>query len=150
MIFNFHVTQNQIDPIPLRAKWKLIFMEYLEDYQSIEELLEKPIATELSQAIEAKLQSCIGILKEKLLVHGDIRPPNIMVKIQEGKLQDLKLVDFDWFGREKEVFYPSFLNDNITWPRGVSDFKPILTSHDAENVAMVISYLKNPSSYTKL
>ena len=42
--------------------------------------------------------------------HENLRAPNILVKDD-----DLKLVDFDWAGKENEVRYHCTFNEDIKW-----------------------------------
>jgi tRNA A-37 threonylcarbamoyl transferase component Bud32 len=44
-------------------------------------------------------------------VHGDLRDPNIIVCDDNGRVY---LIDFDWSGKEGEVFYPTAkLNEEL-------------------------------------
>ena len=43
-------------------------------------------------------------------VHGDIRDSNLLVRMEDGKLE-IKLIDFDWGGKEGELRYPVLINN---------------------------------------
>ncbi|KAF8433681.1 hypothetical protein L210DRAFT_3330294, partial [Boletus edulis BED1] len=47
------------------------------------------------------LQGIVGNMHENKFVHGDLRPPNIMVVKDE-----VMLLDFDWGGKVGEARYP--------------------------------------------
>ena len=49
----------------------------------------------------------LDALQEKNLVHGDINPNNIMVKIQNGVLEEVHLVDFGSAYKFDEFLYVS-------------------------------------------
>ena len=69
------------------------------------------------------------IMKEKQVVHGDLRPNNIMCRVQpesgtEGQGLEIKVVDFDWAGKSGSAKYPAIMNLAINWPgapRGLID-----------------------------
>jgi len=42
----------------------------------------------------------------------------------------LKLVDFDWCGKEGEVRYPTNISSEIEWPEGVEGEGKIMITHD--------------------
>ncbi|KDR74986.1 hypothetical protein GALMADRAFT_140548 [Galerina marginata CBS 339.88] len=76
--------------------------------------------------IQTRLYEILEALKEKNFVHGDLRPNNVMIKINEdGSLVKhdgdfgeviLKLIDFDWSGVAGQVYYPFNRNTSIPWP----------------------------------
>ncbi|CAG8678193.1 5647_t:CDS:2, partial [Acaulospora colombiana] len=69
----------------------------------------------------------LDLMESNEIVHGDLRPNNIMVRENQGKLE-LKVVDFDWAGASGAVTYPFRRNENITWPAAAGD--PIVAGHD--------------------
>ncbi|KAG8961353.1 hypothetical protein FRC03_005451 [Tulasnella sp. 419] len=77
--------------------------------------------------------------KEKL-VHSDIRPNNLMIKIdKDGQPIPndkgdvcLKIIDFDRGGKSGEVYYPLERNNSIFWPAGPGE--AIVVGHDRELV----------------
>ncbi|KAG9309505.1 hypothetical protein JVU11DRAFT_10477 [Chiua virens] len=65
-------------------------------------------------------------------VHGDLRRPNILV----GDDNRVMLIDYDWGGKEGEVFYPhSHLNPQLTEQRNQSD--PQIKKDDDERVLAI-------------
>ena len=72
-------------------------------------------------------------MKEKKVVHGDLRPNNIMCRVQpesgtEGQELDIKVVDFDWAGKLGSAKYPAIMNAAIKWPGAPRG--PIDEDHD--------------------
>ena len=59
-----------------------------------------------------KLIRVIKTLHENKYGHGDLRMANIMLKTQSEI--DLKIIDFEFAGKEGTVYYPS-LNGKIHW-----------------------------------
>lgn len=52
--------------------------------------------------------------------HGDARPDNIMVLIEVGKVQQVKMIDMEWARTVGSTQYPTVLNTrSIVWPDGV-------------------------------
>ncbi|KZT02200.1 uncharacterized protein LAESUDRAFT_794023 [Laetiporus sulphureus 93-53] len=78
------------------------------------------------RAIRRSLQHLVGILEDNQVVHGDLRPVNIMLQVDdERKLvrskgrkstAKIRVVDFDWAGKAGEVLYPVLRNQDIDWP----------------------------------
>lgn len=79
--------------------------------------------------IEAPVDRILKTMESEEVVHGDLRPNNIMVREVEGKLE-MKLVDFDWAGASGKVRYPFHRNENILWPAGAGE--SIVTGHDRQ------------------
>ncbi|KZT01360.1 uncharacterized protein LAESUDRAFT_798037 [Laetiporus sulphureus 93-53] len=94
------------------------------------------------RAIRRSLQHLVGILEDNQVVHGDLRPVNIMLQVDdERKLvrskgrkstAKIRVVDFDWAGKAGEVLYPVLRNQDIDWP-GNSD-GPIEGGHNRQLV----------------
>ena len=90
--------------------------------------------------IRAALDHILGVLAAGDWVHGDLRPPNMLVKVDadgapevgERGMYQLRVVDFDWAGKRGEVRYPLYRNDGESWPapRGAL----IEPRHDVETV----------------
>eukprot|EP00118_Oscarella_pearsei_P020943 m.232188 g.232188 ORF g.232188 m.232188 type:complete len:589 (+) comp40077_c1_seq4:199-1965(+) len=79
-------------------------------------------ATKIKEGIKTALDAMHG----KDLVHGDLRAANVLVS-KEG---EVKVIDFDWAGRENEVLYPKNLNYLLVWAKGVRCGKPLQKAHD--------------------
>ncbi|CAG8601484.1 12629_t:CDS:2, partial [Acaulospora colombiana] len=67
-------------------------------------------------------------MTEANVVHGDLRPNNIMVRETDNDGFEFKMIDFDSSGLSGEVEYPLLRNRNIPWPDEAG--KPILLGHD--------------------
>ncbi|KZS99426.1 uncharacterized protein LAESUDRAFT_765544 [Laetiporus sulphureus 93-53] len=98
---------------------KMVVMEYITGR----------IATHADCATHQKtLVRAVELLHKEELVHGDLRLPNIIVT--DNSHTPLKILDFDWAGKEGEVKYPMRLSTNIGWPDSVVDLTLIKTEHD--------------------
>lgn len=69
------------------------------------------------------------VLHDHNLVHGDIRTPNIILE-GDGEPWGVKIIDFDWAGKEGEARYPLTLSSAVKWAKGVEDCELIDASHD--------------------
>jgi hypothetical protein len=64
-------------------------------------------------------------------VHGDLRAANILVRQGEGRRStEVRLLDFDWAGREGEARYPLTRNSDLPWAPGSEAGGVILAAHD--------------------
>ncbi|KIO17990.1 hypothetical protein M407DRAFT_246595 [Tulasnella calospora MUT 4182] len=95
----------------------------------------KGFATRYLEAIEKTLNDILAVMEAASVVHGDLRPNNIMLEVgcdgapvDEGKGVNLKIVDFDWAGKSGDVNYPLQRNEDITWP--ASPWMPIVVAYD--------------------
>jgi serine/threonine protein kinase len=73
--------------------------------------MEKIDTVDLAHVESSRLDVCKQEIRDlvrdfhaKGLVHGDLRPPNFI--FTKGSPTRMLLVDFDWGGKEKEVFFP--------------------------------------------
>ncbi|KAG8915230.1 hypothetical protein FRC00_006434 [Tulasnella sp. 408] len=83
-----------------------------------------------SNAIKATLSEILNVMEQANMVHGDLRPNNIMLEVHkagkqyipvgsdENRRANLKVVDFDWSGKSGSVRYPCQRNPEIAWPAG--------------------------------
>ncbi|KAJ8503372.1 hypothetical protein ONZ45_g10917 [Pleurotus djamor] len=109
-------------------------MEFLDsNWTSLAKLAEKKRAAlvqspVLLPAIRATISHITTLLSGATMVHGDLRPNNIMIKlgedtdnmpvVSEGVVQ-LRVVDFDWAGDVGRARYPPQRNEDIEglkWP----------------------------------
>lgn len=128
----------------INCDWKIVIMEYLSDYKL---LTEPPLETNQKMKLQKKINDAVQEIHNEGLVHGDLRECNILYKEEEGKNRDgniqVKIIDFDWGGKEEAVRYPPRLNPNISWPLGVNINKPIKKIHDKDLLQLTIEkYLK--------
>jgi serine/threonine protein kinase len=72
------------------------------------------------------IKRAISFLHTAGYVFGDLRDANVL-KLPDGRAM---LVDFDWSGKEGQVFYPMGLNAQIEWPAGCGAGVQIQKAHD--------------------
>jgi tRNA A-37 threonylcarbamoyl transferase component Bud32 len=100
----------------------MVVMEYV-DGQPVDE------KNGISDAARVSVVKAVRLLHDNGFVHGDIRGPNILIADGEGDEESrVKLLDFDWAGREGEVRYPYRLSQGL-WVKGVDDGELILREH---------------------
>jgi len=102
-----------------------VVMECLKATEDTGEVLK---STRGSKHVES-LRRAVRALHGAGLVFGDLREPNIL--ITEG---GVKLVDFDWSGKEGQVHYPIDIapRSKIPWPEGVRGEGKIRAEHDKQ------------------
>ncbi|KAG2422317.1 hypothetical protein HXX76_016118 [Chlamydomonas incerta] len=122
--------------MPLPGGWLLVEMEWLSAPQwrplsklSKEELDEAQCAVQ--QALE-RAHTATG------MVHGDVRPPNCLMRRDEASWE-VRFVDFEWAGPEGEATYPACLNPDIPWPEGVGYRKQLQREHDIKLLAATLA-----------
>jgi len=75
-----------------------------------------PIAyiMEYLDPLRESLRNVLNALESRSYVHGDLRPNNFMVGIDEATEEiEVKVIDFDWAGEAGEVYYPAERNPSI-------------------------------------
>lgn len=78
--------------------------------------------------------------------HGDARPNDIMVCVQDGEVIKLKVIDMDWAGAAGTVVYPALVNtERVVWPEGVAPGKVLEQRHDRE-----LLHLQGSKAYSLL
>ena len=128
----------------INCDWKMVTMEYFSDYKL---LTDPPLEKDQKMKLQKKIKDAVQEMHSEGLVHGDLRECNILYKEEEEKNRDgdiqVKIIDFDWGGKEEAVRYPPRLNPNISWPLGVQINKPIKQIHDNDLLQSTIEkYLK--------
>ena len=79
-------------------------------------------------------------ISESHAAHGDVRPDNIILRIKDNAVVDLKLIDMDWAGIVGTARYPSLLNPKtITWPQGDGPGQLLQQAHDLELLHFQVS-----------
>ena len=121
----------------LSGGWKMVVMEYLEspawkngshdDVSMADEAIRRQLQVVRNQILP--------LLKAKGYVHGDIRPANIMFRV-DGEGDEVKLIDFDFAGDEGQVTYPWDLNPECR-PAVQMPCAPIKFDHDAISLRML-------------
>ena len=115
----------------------MVVMKKDASFTTLHEALKKE-SLKLPQEVVKNLTSAVEFLHEKDFVHGDIRPPNVLVN-DKG---EIKLIDFDWAGREGCAIYPSLLNGNVGWPEGATAGKKITKKHDTFMLQKIVKKIE--------
>jgi len=103
----------------LAGGWFAVVMEYLCDHEMLQMHERK------DQLWKAAIDAVIK-MHDAGFVHGNLRLPNIMV----GPDDAIKIIDFDWSGKQGEVVYPPFCNTEINWHPDVAVGVEIRMEHD--------------------
>ncbi|KAK0196839.1 hypothetical protein F5146DRAFT_18803 [Armillaria mellea] len=106
---------------------KMAVMDYVEG-ESATERFDGALTPEVANDLERAL----NILHGEDLVFGDLRKPNIMIVPGPNEDDTVRLVDFDWAGKENETRYPIHLNmsKEVKWADGVGSYRKIDKKHD--------------------
>lgn len=97
----------------------------------------KRLSKEQAEDFSNKIRS----FHERGFVHGDIRWANLLLRQKDqGDPCRVKLVDFEWSGKEGEIIYPACLTREGR-PDGAVDGALILQEHDQEVVSGLMKYL---------
>ncbi|KAK0462415.1 uncharacterized protein EV420DRAFT_1628054 [Desarmillaria tabescens] len=78
------------------------------------------------ESFVASIREAVHKLHEHGFVFGDLRRQNIMVTRDDK----VKLIDFDWAGKEGEAEYPMQLSEKIQWAPGVGAMEKVYKVHD--------------------
>lgn len=63
--------------------------------------------------------------------HGDARPGNFAVLVENRRASRVLLLDLDWAGLEGECLYPPLMNVvDVHWPAGAAPGEPLRREHD--------------------
>ncbi|KAH9906584.1 uncharacterized protein BXZ73DRAFT_60923 [Epithele typhae] len=103
---------------------EMVVMEHVEGVPAFEPEWQSAAAPEVERAMK--------ILYDNGMVHGDLRPPNILLLHgwEQGVEGRVRIIDFDWAGREGEVRYPGRLSKQVFPVDGIDDHSPITYAHD--------------------
>lgn len=108
-------------------RW-IVIMEHIEGKLLLE--------TDITDLHRGNIEKALDILHSEQIVFGDLRKGNIVCPPWGAML-----LDFDWCGKEGEVFYPVDINlnkeDNINWAAGVGRRLPIMKEHDMHMFRML-------------
>jgi len=105
--------------------WSVVIMEYIEG-----DLLSALEGDLYNQAVH-QAKAAIRKMHAKSIVHGDLRPNNIIYK--DGTVY---LIDFERAGSLGIATYPLTLNPFIDWPDGVHPGTKIQEQHDLDMIEM--------------
>jgi serine/threonine protein kinase len=125
----------------LGSGWIMVVMDHLDGYHSLFDLQRKK-EQRLTEDMRKSVHASLKILHDAKFVHGDMRPPNILL----GPDDDVKFIDFDWAGNVNETRYPASMNPNIGWHPDVGLGKPIETKHDTYLVDEIFTEFRQPIS----
>lgn len=78
------------------------------------------------ETIYQQVRDAVRVLHENGFVHGDLRSQNIML----DKALRIRVIDFDWAGKEGVARYPNDLSPDIPWPAGAKPGALISREHD--------------------
>jgi serine/threonine protein kinase len=105
-------------------------MEYLssaDGWQTLHDYAKQH--QDVKPRIKNQVDKLLEVMSKAGIVHGDLRPNNIMIRDNQGEAEpQLRVVDFDWAGTSGEVKYPLRRNETIPWPDEPG--KPIINGHD--------------------
>ena len=104
--------------------WYVVVMEWLEEYKTLSSLKND---SAVSSSVLAELRRAVETMHGEGFVHGDLRSPNVLV----GPGGKVKIIDYDWAGRDGEAVYLPFRNrQNINWHPDAKLGEPIRPDHD--------------------
>jgi RIO-like serine/threonine protein kinase len=78
-----------------------------------------------SDNVRTQLQQFLEIFDRENLVHGDLRPPKILLCGEK-----VRVIDFNWAGTHNSDKYPEAMNPTVTWADGVQVAQTMLKEHD--------------------
>lgn len=101
----------------LAGGWYGVIMEYVQG---------TALPDTITDTTRASLYKAVKLLQDNNFVHGDLRPPNLMLTGET-----VCLLDFDWAGLEGEVRYPVNVDmSHSCWHKDVKPGGKILKAHD--------------------
>ncbi|KAH9939746.1 uncharacterized protein BXZ73DRAFT_75919 [Epithele typhae] len=112
---------------------EMVVMEHVEGVPAF--------APEQQSAAAPEVERALKILQGSGMVHGDLRPPNILLLRGWGQGVEgrVRIIDFDWAGREGEVRYPCWLSKEVFPVDGIDDYAPITCAHDKGMLSLLYS-----------
>ena len=112
----------------------MVVMDIVEDASSAFHTYR---GRDLPPDVAKKVKEAVDVLHGAGFVHGDIRRPNVMVRV--GDELNVMLIDFDWAQEAGQARYPPSLNDSgqIPWARGTVAGGLIEVAHDNHMVEML-------------
>ncbi|CAG7849900.1 SubName: Full=Uncharacterized protein {ECO:0000313/EMBL:CCA77651.1} [Serendipita indica DSM 11827] len=123
----------------LPGGWWMVVMEYLSEE---EYTMRSSVDVDVVKFKEA-IKGVVGFLHRSGFVHGDIRACNIMIRREWDDgigMRNVKLVDFDWAGKDGEARYPANVNyEQIVRPKDARDGLPITKEHDLEMIETAVT-----------
>lgn len=108
----------------LPGNWCVVVMEKVEGSQ-----LQMPVNT----LVEMDLKTTVSKMHDKGYVHEDLRPQNILVLMENT----IRILDFDWAGKEGEVRYPQELSTSCNWHPNLESGGLISKAHDLYQCTLI-------------
>ena len=125
----------------LGSSWETLY----DVLQKSKEGCKSKLGPDHKEGVRLSLKLVLDLLQCSGFVHGDLRPNNIMVHVDEQCLPSISstnsvanicVIDFDWAGSGGVVFYPDTRNnqiEDVRWPGKAGG--PIEVGHDELLVA---------------
>ncbi|KAJ7146403.1 hypothetical protein C8R44DRAFT_864173 [Mycena epipterygia] len=118
------------------AGWLMVVMDDVSNTHSPMALQFGKVSTDLEEQFRRRVSN----MHEQGFVHGDIRPPNILVPREPVGTHPLLLIDFDWGGvPSASVRYPGDLNPVVPRHPEARDGEPIQVEHDTYMLNLTFS-----------
>ncbi|KAI6098167.1 hypothetical protein F5141DRAFT_1066987 [Pisolithus sp. B1] len=114
------------------SKLKMVVMDHVRGLMLLDAFKWQTVPTEFP----THLQQAVAHLHGAGFVFGDLREPNILVT--PGDELTVRLINFDWAGKDGEVVYPISILPDVRWPTGVVGLMPIEKQHDLSNLERII------------
>lgn len=114
----------RIDASTPYRNWKLVVMDFFDGEPSYEGDRHK------DPDVYEKVAAIIGVAHGAGFVLGDVRPPNVLISGAGA----VKMIDFDWAGREGAVRYPAHMSSGL-WVPGVAPAALVEKAHDTGMLA---------------
>ena len=116
---------------------RMVVMEYIEGKTSDQ-------VKQLPPTFLHDIRHALEILHTEHYLFGDLQGANIMIT----KDKKLRLIDFDWAGKDMRSEYPLLMSSNINWPEGVEALSMMKIDHDNEMLATLFQDLNEKLSRT--
>lgn len=90
---------------PTNSNKRYIKLEYLEGYETLSDIADKyTISEEVVEKLTKKMLMIVNIMHKNGMVHGDIKPENIMVEVKNGVVtENVKFIDVGSFVYKKDA-----------------------------------------------
>ncbi|CAJ0844287.1 2555_t:CDS:2 [Entrophospora sp. SA101] len=67
------------------------------------------------EELKEKIMEAVEMMHSQGWIHGDMRLKNIMFKQDNNNEWKVKLINFDWAGKEGYASYPLIINRKLPW-----------------------------------
>lgn len=125
-----------VDCVELPGGWSMIVMELLgEDWRSLQQLhhlLRGEAVVEVAKALERAHNVDVRLEGGSFsrAVHGDVRPPNVLVRFTDDTVSGVRFVDLDWSGISGCSRYLHAMNPAIVWHSNAKPGRVMEQEHD--------------------